>query len=101
MNRTAINKKANAEILKQAKALGIMRCEICGSSNWLTRMHRHKRKWYYDKPDDWLWRIDQWLIACMSCHEKYEKDKKATEILFIKKRDNDETYKNKLKRETI
>lgn len=60
-------------------------------------MHRHKRRWYYDKPDEWLWKIDQWLIACISCHEKYEKDAKATEILFIKKRDNDESYKTKLK----
>jgi hypothetical protein len=88
MNRTEVNKKANIEIVKQAKALGITYCEICGSTFGLTRMHRHKRRWYYDRPDKLLWSFDQWLIACLKCHEKYEKDKKATEILFIKKRDN-------------
>jgi hypothetical protein len=32
MNRTEINKKVNKEIDKQALALGITHCEICGST---------------------------------------------------------------------
>jgi 5-methylcytosine-specific restriction endonuclease McrA len=85
MNRTEINKKANIEIDKQALALEITYCEICGSTFGLTRMHRHKRLWYKDKPDHLLWRIDQWMIACLHpCHEFYEKDAEATEEIFMR-----------------
>ena len=86
MNRTEINKKANIEIVKQAKAKGIMYCEICGSTIGLTRMHRHKRRWYYDKPDKLLWNRKQWIVACIHCHEKMEEDKELTEKIFLELR---------------
>lgn len=86
MNRTIVNKKANWEITKQAIAKQIIRCEICNTSIGLTRMHRHKRRWYYDKPDELLWHFKQWIIACMDCHQQYEIDENVTKILFIKLR---------------
>jgi len=82
MNRTSINRKADKEITRQAVNRGIIRCEICGSNSWLTRMHRHKRLWYYDKPDELLWDYKQWIIACIKCHDHYEDDREGTEKIF-------------------
>jgi hypothetical protein len=86
LNRTKINLKANKEISKQAEKIGICSCEICGSIFWLTRMHRHKRRWYYDKPEELLWHFKQWLIACITCHDYYERRSAETEEIFVKLR---------------
>jgi 5-methylcytosine-specific restriction endonuclease McrA len=45
-------------------------------------MHRHKRLWYYDKPDELLWDYKQWIIACIKCHDHYEDDREGTEKIF-------------------
>jgi hypothetical protein len=90
MNRTAINKKANREIDKQIEKLGIKTCEIglpgCLNSWFLQRTHRHKRGWYYDKPDSLLWNYKEWCLACHKCHETIERDKKLTEETFLRLR---------------
>ena len=90
MNRTKINKKANIEIAKQVDAKNIRACEIrlpgCLNAWMLERVHRRKRRWYYDKPDELLWDYKQWVIGCHSCHAKIEVDKKLTEQVFLKLR---------------
>lgn len=86
MNRSKVNKKANREIKKQAVERNIFRCEICCSTNWITIAHRHKRRWYYDKPDELLWDYNQWIIACIDCHSKIEKNKELTEKIFLENR---------------
>jgi hypothetical protein len=90
MNRTAINRKANIEIVKQAKAKNINYCEIrlegCLGSFALQRVHRHKRRWYYSRPDALLWHFKQWLIGCHNCHERIENDKELTEKIFLRER---------------
>lgn len=86
MNRAKINQIANKEIAKQAEKYGKTKCEICGSTFWLTRMHRHKRRWYYDKFDALLWQYEQWIIACITCHDYYEKHPEETTEIFLKLR---------------
>lgn len=90
MNRTAINKKANREIKKQLDETK-MYCWNCHGETrvdtvWLTIAHRHKRRYYYDKPDELLWHSSQWIIVCITCHRLMEEDKKLTEEIFLKLR---------------
>lgn len=50
--------------------------------NWLLQFcHRHKRIWYYTKPE-LLSDRNQVVIGCQNCHEKIENDKKLTEEVF-------------------
>lgn len=88
-SRTDINKIANKNLAELWRDFGIDACEICGSNIWLTNMHRHKRVWFYDKPDYYLWDWKYCIRACMKCHQRYEYDKKATEEVFIKLRGNE------------
>ena len=91
MNRTKINQKANREIKKlfeEKKVYGI--CEVhlsnCLGNMFLTYAHRHKRRWYYDKPDELLWDFKQVILLCVHCHEILEKDKQLTEQIFLQVR---------------
>ena len=90
MNRTKVNRKANKEIAKQAEARGINYCEIglsgCLRTWFLQPAHRHKRRWYYDKPDKLLWDYKQWVVGCQKCHVEIEVDKELTEKIFLKLR---------------
>lgn len=86
LSRTQINAKANKHLADLWLEKGIDCCEICGSRNWLTNMHRHKRVWFYDRPICLLWNWDYCIRACMHCHQMYEYDKEATEKIFIKLR---------------
>lgn len=86
MKRTPINQKANREIKKQVNKLEISTCELklkgC-QVNWcLGAAHRHKRVWYYDKPDSLLWDRTQWMIGCPNCHETIEHDPDLTHDIF-------------------
>lgn len=83
MNRTAINRKANIELKKLFLDKGIYWCEVCGKAYILSFAHRHKRKWYYDKPNELLWDFNQVIIVCLICHDKMEKDSELTEQKFM------------------
>ena len=90
MNRTKINKKARNEIAKICElndwrwciAKLNNRCQV----NAHSPHHRHKRRWYYDKPDKLLWDVKQWIEVCNSCHAILEKDPKLTEQIFQDRR---------------
>jgi hypothetical protein len=90
MNRTKVNRKADIEIKKQAEAMEITSCEIklngCKGGMFLQRVHRHKRRYYYDKPDELLWDIKQWVIGCGWCHSVLEVDNNYTEEIFLRLR---------------
>lgn len=90
LTRSQLNKKANRKLSKLWQKKGVTQCEICGSRFGLTNMHRHKRRYYYDKPNELLWDHNQVIRACLKCHMKYEYDKQATEELFNKLRGEDE-----------
>jgi len=64
---------------------GITTCELnlpgCWWDNALGFAHKHKRKWYLDKPE-LLGAFDQVVLACTPCHEKIEDDREATEEHF-------------------
>jgi hypothetical protein len=69
---------------------GITRCELmldgCLGDFALAPAHRHKRGWYYERPE-LLGDFFEVVLACVNCHDKIEFDKKLTEEMFIKIRD--------------
>lgn len=87
--RTPINKKARIEIAK-----------ICEQNDWhLCRAmldgcmgeayapaHRHKRVWYYDKPEELLWDVKQWIEICPNCDHKTEYNRDLLEEIFLRER---------------
>jgi hypothetical protein len=82
MKRLTVNQKANKEMKAYCVAHEIVRCEFCGSTFGLTFAHLHKRRWYYDKPIEWLWKRSEWRLLCLKCHELQEYDPKMTELVF-------------------
>jgi hypothetical protein len=89
MNRIALNNKASRELNKLFSEKGVRWCELQLSkcNNFcLSYAHRHKRRWYYDKPDHLLWDHDQVAISCANCHEMIEKNKELTESTFLRVR---------------
>jgi hypothetical protein len=90
MNRTKINKIANSKlrILFYDKEIYLCEARLNGCQyDWiLSFAHRHKRRWYYDKPDKLLWDFGQVILCCLHCHEILEKDSKLTEEIFTKLR---------------
>jgi 5-methylcytosine-specific restriction endonuclease McrA len=83
MQRVTVNQQANKEMKAYCVEHGITRCELCGSDFYLTFAHRNKRRWYYDKPVEWLWKRSEWRLICLACHTKIEYDRELTEGLFI------------------
>lgn len=98
MKRTRLKKigaigKANIEarnrIAEIAGEKGLNYCEIglegC-TENWpLAPAHRHKRSWYKGNVE-LLSDYNQWVSACVGCHNKIENDSKLTEETFKKLR---------------
>lgn len=86
MNRTAINKKANKEIDKYLIANDIRYCELrlpdCFVNNFLQRVHRNKRAWYYGKEDSLLWNPSEFVLGCQRCHDKVEDNEELREDVF-------------------
>lgn len=94
MKRTPLNKigkigRANIEardkIAKIAEEKDLCNCEIRfdGCLNWmaLAPAHRHKRSWYkgdVEKLSDY----NEWVAACVACHDKIENDPVLTEEIF-------------------
>lgn len=94
MNRAVVNRKCNKEIDQYCFDHDVYSCEVgldgCTIAWGLTRCHRHKRRWYYDKPDSMLWKRSQWLLACISCHEKLERDPELTIKVFEREHGKEE-----------
>lgn len=83
MSRTALNRKANRELAKLWTELDVHVCEVPGCNRMnLTNMHRYKRRWFYDKPDHYLWSHEYVAHVCMQHHRGLEFDKEGTEKLF-------------------
>ena len=78
--RTNWNIKSNAIIKQRFLDSGITFCEICGNTFGLTYMHRRKRRYYTSLES--LSDMGEVVLACLSCHIKYEFDSKATAELF-------------------
>lgn len=86
INRTQLNKIANKHLKELFTEKEISRCENCGFSFALSFAHRHKRKWYYDQPQELLWDFNQVLLLCLKCHDNSEYTPGETEKLFDKLR---------------
>lgn len=96
MNRSSLNQKARKKIAAIAMDLNLNRCEVrlpgCMSTFGIAPAHRHKRVWYYDKPDEMLWDYNQWVAACQFCHHQMEADKELTGQVFERLRQNEKTH---------
>lgn len=87
--RTKLNIIANRELKKIFEQKGIFNCELNleGCNNYpLSFAHKHKRRWYYDKPDSQLWDFNEVVLSCINCHEKIEKSSILTREIFEKLR---------------
>lgn len=85
--RGKVNAKARRKIAEISKKNDWTRCfiKLSGCTYEANApAHRHKRRWYYDKPDELLWDVSEWMPACISCHQKIENDKELTEKVFNK-----------------
>lgn len=51
--------------------------------------HRHKRRWYYDKPE-LLGDFNQVILACTACHDMIEYDRELSDEVFRQLRDERE-----------
>lgn len=94
MKRTQINRKANIKLEALYKEKWITSCEIrevnCMGELGLSWHHRHKRVWYYDKPDSMLSEFNQTLLVCLLCHKVVEYSKWRHEYWFRRLRDEEE-----------
>jgi len=86
-----INIKANKILKQKYTERGTKSCEIrlpgCMPNFALSFAHKHKRLWYYSRPE-LLSSIKETLIACPNCHDEIEDNKKLTEEVFKKLRNN-------------
>lgn len=85
MKHTLLNQKARKKIAELAEQNNLSRCELklagcMGDAH--APAHRHKRSWYYDKPEHYLYDLNQWVAACTNCHLKIEFDRELTMSLF-------------------
>lgn len=83
------NKLARQKIAEIAEELSLNYCEIglpsCLVTSFLAPAHKHRRGWY--KGDvELLADYEQWVSACVNCHDKLEVDKELTERFFSKLR---------------
>lgn len=79
--------KARSLLKKLYYYKGITRCEICGTDNFLSFAHRHKREWYNSDPK-LLGEFNETLLLCVPCHQKIEYDKELTEETFNRLRND-------------
>lgn len=92
MKRMLVNQRANKMMKLLCLERGIEWCEIRLSGCWYSGnnfAHRHKGRWYYDKPISALWDLNQWVLSCPNCHEKIEYDSNLTKNIFLKLRGKD------------
>lgn len=76
---------ARKKIAEIAEENNINICEIklqgCLVNFALAPAHRHKRIWYKGNID-LLSDFNQWICACVVCHDKIENNEKLTEEVF-------------------
>jgi hypothetical protein len=86
MKRLTVNQKANLEMKKYCIEHEITTCELCHGAYchnyFLTFAHKYKRRWFYDKPIEWLWDRQYWRLVGLQCHQRIEFDEALTEKLF-------------------
>lgn len=78
---TDINRESNKILKELYKEKGITKCELCGSSFWLSFAHKHKRVWYRANPE-LLSSFYHTLLLCIPCHQDLEFDKELTKETF-------------------
>lgn len=69
------------------------KCELCGTTEFLTPAHRHERWWYRKQPEK-LWEYNQVMVLCASksiyhqggCHMYVDIHKRLREDLFKERR---------------
>lgn len=79
------NREARQKIAEIAEEKGLNYCEIqlegCKKTWTLAPAHREKRAFY--KGDvELLADYNQWVSACVRCHDRIEHDKELTEEVF-------------------
>lgn len=92
MNRTAQWAQSRQKLWELYRNKGINTCELrlndrCTFYYSKGFAHRHKRRWYYDKPD-LLGDFSHTIMACNSCHNIIEYNKALTEEVFKQLREN-------------
>lgn len=91
MKRLTVNQRANKEMKQYCIDNDIRYCEKCHGNHCqnycLTFAHKHKRRWYYDKPVEWLWKRSEWKLLGLKCHEEIEYNSQLTQELFSDKMD--------------
>lgn len=90
------NKQANELIDQDIIEHDIRWCEArlpgCLVTSFLQRAHRHKRDWYKTRgKEKLLYAHEQYIVACQSCHNLMEHDKKLTERVFSYLRGEEKT----------
>lgn len=87
MKRATVNQRAVKEMKKYCVEHEINSCELhlpgCHGNYVLTFAHRHKRRWYYDKPVSRLWERSEWRLACLHCHQLIEYDSDLLERIWM------------------
>jgi len=85
MNHTQANKIARQRIAEIAEEKNIISCEVllpgCMKTFGIAPAHKHKRIWYKGDPL-LLSRYNEWICACVACHEKMETSRELTEETF-------------------
>lgn len=89
MKRETVNQRARKHIADYCRINNITRCLLkqkgcMGEAGGAA--HRHKRRWYYNKPVEALWDLNQWVPACTNCHNAIEFDANLTKQLFLELR---------------
>lgn len=80
-----INIEANKKLKDIYQNNSITECEICGGIFGLSWHHRHRRSYYYDKPE-LLSRLNQTLLLDLKCHQMVECSNEKHKYYFNKLR---------------
>ncbi len=80
-----LNIVANKKLKKLFLDKGKTRCEICGTENYLSFAHKHKRI-YYRSHQELLSNFNQVLLLCIRCHMELEVSREQTEKIFTRLR---------------
>lgn len=82
-----INIEARNKIAEIAEEKGLSFCEInlegCLGRMYLAPAHKHKRSWYKGNVE-LLADFNQWVCACVSCHNLIEHNEELTDKIFKK-----------------
>ena len=89
--RTKAWNKDRANLKKIYEEKGITTCELnfagCWVNNALSFAHKHKRSFYWSKPE-LLGTFEETILACIPCHNVIEHNPELTKAMFDKLRPN-------------